>query len=286
MLTALKAYSPLPAAPVLPLGKGVPDSDFFQIREIDGLGPVKASINTTPYGSIDGTAYNGSLAEQRNIVIKLGFNPDWVQFTFEELRKLLYAYFAPKMHTQLVFTSTHLPEVKIDGYVETMEPTLFAKDGETQISIICPDPYFTAVQPKIVNGLTANDNSAPVEIDYGGSTETGILVRVTDSALQMGRAETPAPDSITIQVGDPSQQTFKVDASVDASCVFITDSIPGEKYVQEVELGTGVITNLYSKVESGYKWPLLLPGPNKFQVITNQGTKDWELTYYERFVGL
>ena len=58
------------------------------------------------------------------------------------------------------------------------------------------------------------------------------------------------------------------------------------KFIQNVNIGSGVISNLLSKVHPGSDWPLLQPGVNEIKIITDQGTQDWELTYFERFGGL
>ena len=61
-----------------------------------------------------------------------------------------------------------------------------------------------------------------------------------------------------------------------------------QKFVQNVNIGSGVITNLLSKVhiQEGSLWPTFQPGENEFSVITDHGVHDWELTYFERFGGL
>ena len=60
------------------------------------------------------------------------------------------------------------------------------------------------------------------------------------------------------------------------------------KFVQNVDIGSGIITNLLSnKVDvQGSTWPMIYPGENEFSVITDQGVQDWELTFFERFGGL
>jgi hypothetical protein len=59
-----------------------------------------------------------------------------------------------------------------------------------------------------------------------------------------------------------------------------------QKYVQNINLVTGVIENLLSDVQDGSSWPVLQPGDNDFSIVTDQGVQDWQLTYYERFGGL
>ena len=280
MLIRLEAYSSWESAPTLPLSdNGREETDLIQIRNIDGIDPVKAAITTSPFGSVDGVAYTGSNVASRNIVLTLHPNPDWNDWTFEGLRRLVYSYFMPKLLTRLVFYSTDMPPVEIFGYVESCEVNPFASDIEIQVSIICPDPYFTAVDGTVILGVS-NDGSSLVDVPYNGSIEAGINVEVK-------RISDPPPTSISIQIGELTFSSFTVAASVSSSVYFIMNSIAGQRYIQNVNLANGVITNLLSKVAPGSVWPVLDPGLNKFSVITDTpGNQDWVLTYFERFGGL
>jgi hypothetical protein len=185
----------------------------------------------------------------------------------------------PKQLSRLVFYSDDIPPVEIFGYVEDYNVNPFSRDVEIQVSIICPYPYFTAVNPTVVTGQSTRDNSNPVEIEYNGSIDTGINVELT-------RISDPAPTFVSIQSGDPSISTYRVTASVSATTYFLMNSIPGQRYAQNVSLSTGVITNLLSKIIDGSTWPTLQPGTNDFSVITDQGAQDWQLTYFELYGGL
>lgn len=273
----VRAYTAWQSAPTLLLApNGHAETDLIQIRNIEGLGPAKASVNTSPIGSVDGDSYVGSKVGSRNIVLTLHPNPDWVNWMISDLRDLFYKYFLPKMPTRLVFESDNRPPVEISGYVETVEPTPFSRDPETQISIICPYPYFTTVDPFILTGVSTD---MPLEIEYDGSVETGINVEISHSL-------TPIPTLLGVQIGDPSESYFRVAASVSSSMYLSMSSLPGQKYVQNIAQGSGVITNLLSKVQEGSEWPNLQPGLNQFSVVGDKGVQDWRLTYFERFGGL
>ena len=56
----------------------------FMIDNIDGLGPGKATINTTEITSDDGSLPNSSRISSRNIVLSIIFR--WGNNTIEELR--------------------------------------------------------------------------------------------------------------------------------------------------------------------------------------------------------
>jgi hypothetical protein len=284
MLTELKAYSSWQSAPVLSLDdKGRAETDLIQIRNIAGLDPVKAAVSTSGYGSVDGAAYTGSDVLTRNIVLTVRPNPNWANWTYESLRRLLYSYFMPKRLTRLIFYSDDMIPVEISGVVESVENNMFSKDPELLVSVICPDPYFTAVDPKVITGQAirpADMATTEMEIDYDGNIEAGIHVQVT-------YVSGPSPTNIGIQVGDPALSYFSVAASVDATDYFEASSIPTQKFVQNVNMSTGVITSLLSKIiREGSTWPLLQPGENYFCVLTDQGVQDYTLTYFERFGGL
>jgi Phage tail protein len=280
MLTEVKAFSSWQSAPTLALdGNGRAETDLIQIRNIEGLDPIKASVSTTPFGSIDGSSYTGSSVLSRNIVLTLHPNPDWQNWSYEALRRLLYSYFMPKRPTRLIFYSDDMPPVEISGIVESAEINLFSIDPEILVSIICPDPYFTALQPEVITGQSVRAGGVIKNIEYNGSVEAGIGVKIT----QVSGAN---PVSIGIQVGDPLISYFNAAAGVSPSKYFQMSSIPMQKFVRNVDLTSGVITNLLSKMQEGSSWPYLQPGETDFSVITDAGVQDWELTYYERFGGL
>lgn len=280
MLTEIKAYSAWESAPTLLLSDtGRAETDLVQIRNISGLEPVKASVNTSAYGSVDGADYAGSSVLSRNIVLTIHPNPNWAEWTYEGLRRLLYSYFMPKMPVRLEFYSDDMGPVKIEGIVESVEVNPFSSDPELLVSIICPDPYFTALNPTVVSGQAIRSGGTVTVIDYTGTIETGFQVEVT-------YASGSSPSVIGVQVGNPSTSFFNVYATVDASLYFEMNSLPMQKMVQNVNMDNGLITNLLASIESGSTWPTLKNGDNDFSIVTNVGVQDWELTYSERFGGL
>jgi hypothetical protein len=282
VLTEVKAFSSWRSAPTLPLSEnGRSETDLIQIRNIDGLDPVKASVNTSPYGAVDGASYVGSSVLSRNIVLTLHPNPDWDTWTFEGLRQLIYSYFMPKRASRLVFYSDEIPPVEISGYVEDVTANMFSKDPEYLVSVICPQPYFVSLTPKVITGQSIRSGGAVTVVEYEGTIESGIKVKLSATTA-------PDPTSIGIQIGDPVISYTDIVAGVDATKFFEMSSVPMQKYAQNVDIGTGVISNLLSRthIQEGSEWPMLQPGENEFAVITNQGVQDWELSFYELFGGL
>lgn len=120
-----------------------PEKSGFAVLGIDGLGPSKANINTSELSTTDGSLYNSARVTSRNIVLSLGF---LFKPTIEHVRQLSYKYFPIKKRIKLLIeTDNRICETY--GYVESNEPNIFSNQEGTQISIICPDPYFYSSGP-------------------------------------------------------------------------------------------------------------------------------------------
>lgn len=281
MLNKLEVFGLRSLVPTLPLlEEGDAGSDPIQVLGVNGLGPVKAAITTSPFGAFDGEALSGMSVGKRNIVLTIGLHPDWAVQTIEELRQLLYNYFMPKLFVQLRFHSTNYPVVSIDGYVESMEPNIFVKTPTIEVSIICPAPDFIALEPSVVTGIT-NDGSDYTEIEYAGSVSTGMLLKVTKAV------GTPGEDDIQINMtGEYAPLSFLARGNLTDDIQWELSSTPGSKYVRSISQSLGTITNYLNDVSYDASWPMLYPGINRVSVITPVVGQNWELSYFTRFGGL
>ncbi len=281
MLTKVEVLGLRSLVPTLPLNEDDDaGSDPIQVLGINGLGPVKAAITTSPFGAYDGEALSGMSVGKRNIVLTIGLHPDWAVQTIEELRQLLYNYFMPKLFVQLRFHSTNFPTVKIDGYVESMEPNIFVKTPTIEVSIICPSPDFIALETTTITGIT-NDGSDYTEIEYIGSVSTGLLLMISKSVGD------PGEDSIQINMtGEYVPLTFLARGNIDDDIRWELSTVPGSKFVRSVSQTYGTITNYLNDISYDASWPVLYPGVNRIAVITPVVGQNWELSYFSRFGGL
>lgn len=127
-----------------------PEETGFAITSMTGLGPGKATINTTEIVTNDGSLFNSARLSSRNIVVSMKYL--WNN-TIEDTRQALYQYF-PLKKTVNVLIETDNRMLEIDGYVESNDPTIFSKSEGSDVSIICPDPYFYAAGDNAVNKTT------------------------------------------------------------------------------------------------------------------------------------
>lgn len=176
------------------------ESTGFILHDMTGLGPPTASVNTSKVATKDGSKYNSARAEERNIVLPMYFTPIP---TIEDARHRSYKYFPLKKPVILAF-KTDNRECQIVGYVETNEPDICSDREGCQVSIICPNPYFSSIYDTVTSfsGVEASfefpfsneDTSNPhIEfgkivvkaeniVRYGGDAESGVQIRIAASA--------------------------------------------------------------------------------------------------------
>lgn len=138
-----------PKGEALELELSNPEKSGLAVAGIEGLGPPKATINGQEMATVDGMLYSGARVDSRNIVLTLVMyardeRSSYGPLTIEESRHLTYRYFPLKKKITMTFRNDS-GVYYIDGYVESNEPPLFSSEEYTQISVICPYPYFSKI---------------------------------------------------------------------------------------------------------------------------------------------
>lgn len=280
MLTKIDVFSPRLGEPQLTFSFTETESDPVQVRNIVGLGPVKATVNTTPFTSTSGESFFGSNIGKRNIVMTLGLNPNYADQTMEGLRQLLYRYLMPQKRIELEFTTSELSVVGIAGYVEAFEPNIFSKDPEIQVSIICPLPDFIAVEPTIVTGSTTTTPTSQ-NIPYEGTVDTGFTLKV-----ESGVSLPTYYDTFLLTMESLINRTMAIDIlEITETQYFEMESTQGNKHVLEIDPGIST-DNLLGRMTLEGGWPKLDVGPNNIDIFTETEGLPWTLTYYARYGGL
>lgn len=285
MLTKIEVFSAQPDAPELALGGFFPNLDPVQVLNITGLGPVKADIRSTQFATGDGELYQGASVGKRNIVMTLGFNPNWVDQTVSSLRQLLYRYFLTKAWTKLRFHSDDMPTVDIEGYVESCEPNHFSQDPEMVVSVICPKPDFIEVDATIFYG-TVDDGDTLLEVNYAGTVATGFEVRV------VGSPTVPAytgPLAIRAQQEPEAVQEVLVDPlTINGAKFYKMSSLRHGRRVVSVLHADNSTLNLLPLMTAESVWPIFKPGMNLFSVASDAEGHGlaWTMAYFNRYGGL
>ena len=147
-----------------------PESSGFIIIKIDGIGPGKATVTKNDSKVYDGGTITSARLPSRNIKMEIKFL--WVN-SIEDVRHKSYKYFPLKKPITLIF-ETDTRTVEIEGVVESNEPDIFSSEESTNISIICPDPYFYASGENARSKIEFSGIDAMFEIpsDTGYSNES------------------------------------------------------------------------------------------------------------------
>lgn len=263
-----------------------PEKSGLNIYNIEGLGPGNADINTIDIVTADGALYNSARMNVRNIVMYIRFMPN---LTIEETRLLTYKYFPIKKRLRF-YIETDNRKAEIYGYVESNVPVIFERQEYTQISIICPDPYFRSagedgktffdfyrVEPMFEFPFSNESLEEPLlefgnilsvtqaTIYYNGDIETGFIMYI-DAA---GPITNPIISNID------SGATMKINIEMVRGDRLIISTIKGDKYIYL--LREGITTNVLNAIDKNSGWFQLRHGDNLFGYTADSGVNNLRL---------
>lgn len=256
-------------------------SNGYEIHDIQGLDPVKAEIVASSFGTVDGTQYQTSRRGNRNVVIKLGYTPDFITNDVSSLRNALYSKLMPKSSIRLLFHMSDGTIPEISGRVETFESPLFTKDPEATLSVICFQSDFINPEEVIFEGWTAVDlPENRLEFTYSGNINTGAkLIINVDRTLTDLAWRHYGPDNIVSSI----DLTSSVDPLIAGDIVEIS-TVQGKKGAWRTR-GTNKESILYNiSPESIYFQ--ITPGQNFMQVIAEGTGIPVVFSYFNRYGGL
>lgn len=266
-----------------------PEESGFIIKNIDGLGPVKANINFKELATNDGSIDNSARLSSRNIVMSLQFieSP-----TIEETRLKSYKYFPIKRNIKiLIETDNRICETI--GRVETNVPTIFSNAEGCQISILCPNPYFYSAGENGANqtifygtnplfefpfsneSLTEDliefgsiENRTEGTIYYDGDAEIGITIQIHAVGEAAGLVIYNTRTRELMRINDDKLKSL-IGSGIQAGDEITITTSRGEKGIYM--LRSGVTTNILNSLEKPIKWFQLSKGNNTFAYTASAG---------------
>lgn len=274
------------------------DESKFQLYDITGLSEPKAALNWMNVATLDGAVLNSARLEKRNLVLYIRINGN-----VEANRHLLYSMFRTKEKVTFYYSNKTV-DVCIDGYVESVDCPLFTNNEVMQISILCPDPYFKALDSTIVAlsdsvgsfsfpfAINKND---PVAVSEFVANRTATIVNASQAYLGMIitiNVHDDAPDGFVTDIKITDQTTgeyFLLDgAYYESDAKIIICTIPGKKSVKSHIDGS--VYNELSNVNPASTFLQLPVGESVFSYSAADGAADqyidvtFEFTYQYRGV--
>lgn len=119
----------------------------YNITNIQGLAPAKATINTTQAALIDGGIFNSAKLNMRTI--NMAFT---IEEPVEANRLEVYQVLRMKEQVTITYKSPKL-DTYVEGYVEQIDIGHFDKKQKATVSILCPFAYWQSAQ-EIINELS------------------------------------------------------------------------------------------------------------------------------------
>lgn len=240
-----------------------------------GLSPVGADIITSPLGMVDGEKYNDARVGARNIVLTV-----YIGGNVEQNRIRLYKYFTPKSKIKLYYANG-TREVYAEGYVETFLCNQFTDICTAQISIICPQPYLSAIEA-IVDEITSTvdafefpfsieeegvemsmlDSSGNVNVYNAGDVATGAIIRIF--------ATSPVVGANVYNV--LTNEYFKVTGTLDTGDTLTINTNAGRKRLT-ITKSTGETINALHRKAEGSTWLQLEVGDNFIAHTADSGAE-------------
>jgi hypothetical protein len=276
-----------------------PEESGFIIQSVAGLGPGKANINTTEVSTNDGSLFNSSRLPSRNIVIMLKYL--WKNST-EDVRQLSYKHFPIKKKLSL-FIETDNRQAEIEGYVESNDPNIFSRDEGSDISIICPNPFFYSskknktifygVEPifefpfgneslfECLLEMGAIQNQTEKVITYDGDSEIGVIITIhaVGEASKIAIYNTGAREIMRI---DTDKLESLTGSGIVAGDDIIICTTKGNKSISLQRAGQ--ITNILNCLEKNADWFQLTKGDNIFAYTAETGSANLQFNIENRIV--
>lgn len=258
-------------------------SSGYIVKSVDGLGPVKATLASSNYANQDGAQFYSGRREVRNLIIRLGLTTDTNTSIFE-LRSQLYRFLMPNTEALFKFSIQDHQEgtdldVQITGRVESLEPSIFAKEPTVDISVLCFDPDFTEENNVAFQSTT---DFGWTDIMYRGTVETGFrLVILPDRNIPYFSA--------TLQHPNGDEMSLSFTRPIVSGNVVEVDSRRGSKGATLITGGGHIESALYG-ISPSSSWLYLRPGMNQVRLDTDAESwaygMPYNLLYSRRYGGL
>lgn len=277
-----------------------PEESGFAVIDVTGLGPGKADINYTETSVNDGALFNSSRIPSRNIVISLKYL--WKN-TIEDARQLSYKYFPIKRKVTLTIETDNRTSM-IEGYVESNDPAIFSNSEGSDISIICPNPFFYAAYGS--NSVYLANIKSAFEFPFSNESLTESLIEMSsimdqadavvvyEGDYEVGvtiilRASAPAKNITIYNVTARETMTINTDiietltgSGLDEGDEIVISTVTGSKYVRLVR--DGVTTNILNCVDRNSSWFKISKGENIFAYTAEEGANNLEFEIQHRII--
>lgn len=251
-------------------------SDGIVVNDILGLEPVKATLTSSKNAQQAGSQLQSKTRENRNLILKLDLEPDYVTQSVEDVRDLLYQFFMPENDVDLrLFRDTGLT-VDISGTIEDFDSDLFVAKPKAVITIVCMNPDFVDISPVELSG-DSTSTSTETLIVYPGTIDTGFIFTLNvDRTLTEFTIYHRPPDNV--------MRSMDVVGEFEAGDILIISTVKNDKYIKLIR--GGAETFILYAVSPQATWHQFMRGNNYVRIYAEGDDIPYELTYIARYGGM
>lgn len=246
----------------------------YTVTPVTGLTQATAVINRSTIATQHGSKFNSSRKGERFITFIV-----YPERDVEKSRLNLYKYIRTGEYIKL-YLKNNSRAVWIEGHAEVMEGDLYAQKQQINVSVICENPFFKAIDTDVESfAVIEGEFSFPFSINEEGAIiSTYCTYREKDIVNESDEEIGCVIDIIAIGeaveptiYNDTTGETFKVKHEFTFGDVVRIDTRSGKKSVTLIRDGES--TNILNKTDKSNKWIKLLPGANTFGYYAMGGTE-------------
>lgn len=252
----------------------------FFLESVDGLHEVLGVVAGMKSAYAIGESYVGTSIEKRNIVIKGAIRNDIIAN-----RQKLYRVFPLKSTGTLYYYEGDLKR-KINYKVESIRVNEKGLHRHFQISLICQNPYFTDLEPTIMQMATwspafkfALRIPRDSGIVFGRKNTTSMATIQNDTNIEFGMTITfTANDTVE----NPSlfnvdtREEMKIEKTMSAGDKIIVNTYRQNKNIVYIPISTGIEENINNLMVYGSKFLQVHHGSNTFRYNADTGVDNLE----------
>lgn len=250
---------------------------------VTGLNPPNATINTSTVGLSDGSIFNSSRVENRNIVLTIKIVND-----VEASRISLYRIFTVKQPIRL-YVKNDARDVFIDGRVENFELNHHENPQSAQISILCPTPYFQGMREDVIeSSVTESLFEFPFSIEEEGIplgeikaldfitmlNEGDVANGMTVEFVARGEVVNPRIYSVKTHGKIGLQKTMNEGESIVVTTVNMKKSVYLMSNAEKI--------NFIKHLDRNPEWFQLSQGENYYTLDADQGIENLNIRFKHR----
>lgn len=112
------------------------------LEACEGIYETKNKVNTSENTMTDGSTFQGSTTQMRNIILTMRDHPAG---DHQANRALLYSVFKPKRPGTFLYEEDDTTR-QISYYVESVTVDAAKRARQATVSLLCPDPFFVDLQ--------------------------------------------------------------------------------------------------------------------------------------------